>query len=90
MEKSKSYKSKLTIFKSMMLLRTNFSHYMALFHWQPAPYQHYHGFWKNLFKNPKELIFTQKGVKDHDPKPMAILSHQSPWLKLVAHLIFNS
>ena len=31
------------------LLRTNFSLYMTLFHWQPASHQHYHEFWKNLF-----------------------------------------
>ena len=30
------------------LLRTNFSHYMTLFHWQPAPHQNYNGFWENL------------------------------------------
>ena len=31
-----------------MVLRTNFSHHMASFHWQPIPHQHYHGFWENL------------------------------------------
>ena len=51
---------------------------MALFHWQPAPHQYYHGFWVNLFQNPKEPIFTQNDVTAHGLKPMAILSHQSP------------
>jgi len=51
---------------------------MALYHWQPAPHQHYHGFWKNLLESPKEPIFTQNNAKAHGPKPIAILSYQSP------------
>ena len=36
---------------------------MTLFHWQPTPHQYYHGFWVNLFQNPKEPIFTQIDAK---------------------------
>ena len=73
------------------LLRTKFSRHIALFHWQPAPHQYYHRFWVNLFQSPKEPIFAQDDVKAHVLKPIAILSHYSLWLKLMAqYLIFGS
>ena len=63
---------------------------MTLFHWQATPHQYYHGFWVNLFQNPKELIFTQNDAKALSPKPMTILYHQSPCFKLMEHhLIFS-
>ena len=48
----------------------------------------YYGFWKNLFLSSKEPIFTQNNIKAHDWKPMAILSHQSPWFKLMIHYLY--
>ena len=44
-----------------------------------------------FISKPKRAHIYTKRCQAHDPKPMAILSHQSLWFKLMAqHLIFDS
>ena len=65
------------------LLRTNFSHHTASFHWQPAPRQHYHGFLgRSLLKPKRAHIYTKKVLK-----PMVQVHSTSShfWLMIQAH-----
>ena len=52
------------------LLRTNFPHNMASFHWRPALRQNYHGFWEKSILKPKRVH-----VHKNDVEPMV----QNSW-----------
>ena len=54
------------------LLRTNFPHNMASFHWRLAPRQNYHGFWEKSILKPKRVYVHKNDVEAHGPKLMAI------------------
>ena len=66
------------LFLENILLRTNFSHHMASFHWQPAPRQHYHDFGKISSK-------TQKSSYLHKKVSKPIVQAQSTSSHFLAH-----